>query len=98
MPRSEDVARESYDLLSLVNLKVEHRPDYKDACRLEFSDSRELKKKTKKNDRQNTDESNSSNDFREEAFIVVSRIKDPQGSQTGYRLGIHALTQMWATL
>jgi sensor domain CHASE-containing protein len=72
----------------LINLK----PSHKDACRLEFSDSRDLKKRTKKNDRQNTDESNSSNEFREEAFIVVSKIKNHQNSPAGFRLGMAPLT------
>lgn len=46
-----------FDLLSYIKLKPTNNNS---VYRLEFSDSKEIKRKNKKNERLNTDESNSS--------------------------------------
>ena len=82
--KPESVDPDAYDLLTYFQLKPSHTPG---TYRLEFSDSKDFKRKNKKNDRVNTDESNESYEVKEQTYMVVSKLKDFQGNPTGYKLG-----------
>ena len=83
--KPETVDSEIYDILTYFQLKPSSSSS--GIYRIEFSDSKDFKKKNNKSERVNTDESNESYEAKEQPYIVVNKLKDMEGKQTGCKLG-----------
>lgn len=93
--KPENIDPDLYDILTYFQIKPILTGN---TYRLEFSDSKDFKKKNKKNERVNTDESNDSYEAKEQTYMVVSKIKDINDNQLGYKLGTSFKIQVSAKL
>ena len=82
LTRNEQIDSESYELLTYFNIKPSGTQK---VYKLEFTEG-DYRKKNKKHERVNTEESNSSREPKESTYLVINKFVDLQGSPLGFKL------------